>query len=529
MTDIALDVARYLADPATHGGAPVRRVDTHAAVVFLAGDRALKLKKPVVFPFLDFSTLDLRRQAIEREFRINRPQAPGIYRGVIALTREPDGSLALDGAGPPVEWLLDMTRFDESATLDHLCAAAPLPAPLVDALASAVAASQAAAVWREVAPWTADLAAYVEQNDQAFRAAPAVFPFEAAHRVTTAARRWLQRIDDLLIERGRLGLVRLTHGDLHAGNIALIDNRPVLFDAIEFDDAIATGDILYDVAFLIMDLDGRGQTAAANRLLGRWLVETTRTATAGASAETRADHVRSELVRQATGLAALPFFLMMRAAIRAKVTAARLANVPAGASAATVAEARCYFHLADHDLDPAEPRLLAVGGLSGTGKSTLAAALAPLIGRQPGALHLRSDVIRKLIFGVADAARLPADAYRPEVSTAVYGCLLETARAALAAGWSVVIDSVAARAHERQAFATLARALEVDFTGLWLEADPELLVSRVSARRDDASDADAAVVSTQSGYDTGEIDWIRLSASGTPEATLTLARAALGL
>ncbi|MDR3372704.1 MAG: AAA family ATPase, partial [Ancalomicrobiaceae bacterium] len=301
------------------------------------------------------------------------------------------------------------------------------------------------------------------------------------------------------------------------------------FDAIEFDDRIATGDILYDSGFLIMDLIGRGQGRAANVLLWRLIVETARTAATAVPGNDRFGLIEAVLTREAAGLACLPFFLMMRAAIRAKVTAAKLPYLDARAARQARAEARHYFELAISDLEPSTPRLIAIGGLSGSGKSTLAASLAPTVGRSPGALHLRTDVIRKLLFGAGEYDRLGPEAYQPVVSPKVYRLIRETARAALAAGWPVIVDGVSSRTDERAALADLAAAEEVPFTGLWLEADTDTLKLRVSGRERDASDADAAVVDMQAGYDTGPIDWTAVDAGGMPEATLAAARTLLGL
>ena len=536
MTGSSDDVMHWLADPATYRAAgilsadaagQVTRIDTHAATVFLIGDRAFKMKKPVRLPFLDFSTPALRRAAITRELAINRPNAPGIYRGIRAVLRQADGSLALVDAGAvppgtePIDWVLEMTRFDTATTLDHL-AAAPLTTALVDALADVVVAAETRAGLRDAAPWIADLRAYIAQNDAAFRSWPDLFPPEAVAGLTAAAERDFARILPLLTARGDAGRIRLTHGDLHSGNIAIIDGAPVLFDAIEFDDAIATGDILYDAAFLIMDLDERGRQAEANRFLNRWLMATARAAGHGAA-------FAKALVGEACGLAALPMFLMMRAAIRAKVTAAKAGYVGGEERTAAEAEARRYFRLAIRDLAPARPRLIAIGGLSGTGKSTLARQLAPLIGHAPGALHLRSDQIRKALAGVAETDRLPTEAYTLQASRAVYALIERAGAAALAAGWSVVVDTVAARPEERAAFAGLAARAGAGFLGLWLEAPPELLAARVTARSRDASDADARVVALQQAYPTGDIDWIRLDAGGSPEAVLALVRAATGI
>src|SRR5215468_4253908 len=158
------DVFAFLADPTTHGGSAVERIDTHAASVFLAGDRALKVKQAVRFPFLDYSTLERRQRACAAELEVNHPLAPQIYRGVVPITREADGRLALGGAGTPVEWVVEMRRFDETQTLDHLADKGRIDAALADRLGRAVAAAHAQAPAVDVKPWLSALASFLDQN-----------------------------------------------------------------------------------------------------------------------------------------------------------------------------------------------------------------------------------------------------------------------------------------------------------------------------------------------------------------------------
>jgi len=502
-------VLALLADPATHGGAPVKCIDTHAASVFLAGERAFKVKRQVRFPFLDYSTLDKRKAACEAELEVNRPFAPDIYRRVVPITREPDGRLALDGRGTPVEWAVEMRRFDEDATLDRLADAGKIRAALADALGRAVAAAHAGAAAVDSAPWIKALADYVEEHVVAFGETPELFPSAEIDALAQAGRGAYARIHPLLIERGRRGLIRRIHGDLHLGNIVLIDGRPVLFDAIEFSPLIASGDVLYDLAFLLMDLAERGLGPAANIVLNRYLAETKR-------------------AEDLDALAALPFFLSMRAAIRAKVTAARLAQAETASKAAVEASARKYFEWARRFIAPAPPVLVAVGGLSGSGKSVLARALAPELGAPPGAVVLRSDVERKALFGKDEHDKLPDEAYAPAVTARVYATIVDKARRVVAAGHAAIVDAVFAQPGERFVVEQSAAILGVPFHGLFLDADIATRLVRVGARSRDASDADAAVARRQESYELGGLDWPRVDASGSPAETLARVRAAIG-
>jgi aminoglycoside phosphotransferase family enzyme/predicted kinase len=503
--DTQLAVMQLLGDPATYGGAAVMRIDTHAAAVFLAGTRALKINRAVRFSFLDYSTLAKRKSACEAEIAVNAGFAPAIYRGVVAITREPDGHLAIGGSGEPVEWAVDMVRFDEQKTLDRLAALARIDLALADALGRAVARAHAAAPVDMQAGFADELAEVIAQNDAELAASPELFAAPQVAALTRATRATFARVRALLNAREQAGFVRRCHGDLHLGNIVLIDGAPMLFDAIEFDPRIAIGDVLYDLAFLLMDLIERGLDAAANRVLNRYLIETQRD-------------------EDLDALAALPLFLSLRAAIRAKVTAARRGQ---GKDAVAAQSARDYFALAAKLIAPPQPRLIAIGGLSGTGKSMLARMLAPTVAPAPGAVWLRSDVARKALFGVAETERLPQSAYAPEVTARVYAALAEKARRVVAAGHSAIVDAVFAQEAERTAIAQAAAGKP--FHGLFLSAGLDTRLARVGARKGDASDADAAVAQAQDRYDLGAMDWAVVDASATPADTLQRSKAALDL
>ncbi len=505
-TDRQNEVFGFLADPKTHGGRNVQRIDTHAASVFLAGDRALKVKRAIRFPFLDYSTLGKRKAACEAELAVNAPYAPEIYRGVVAITREAGEKLAIGGTGVPIEWAVEMRRFDEKRTLDHL--AGEIDEALADALGRVIAAAHAKAPKIDAQAWIAALGSYIDEHVEDFGARPDIFPAAEADALAHASRAAYERIVPLLRERGRLGFVRRIHGDLHLGNIVLIDGKPVLFDAIEFSDIIASGDVLYDLAFLLMDLLERGLKPAANVALNRYLAQTRR-------------------VEDLDALATLPLFLSMRAAIRAKVTAARLERASEAERASIARTARAYFTFASQAIAPPKPKVVAVGGLSGTGKTKLARMLAPEIEPMPGAVIVRSDVERKALFGVGETDKLSSDAYTGDVTARVYAALADKARRVVAAGHAVIVDAVFAHPQERAAVAEAAKAANFPLRGLFLTADIETRVSRVGGRARDASDADPTVARAQERYEVGPLDWTPIDASGTPEATLARAKAAL--
>jgi predicted kinase len=306
--------------------------------------------------------------------------------------------------------------------------------------------------------------------------------------------------------------VRRCHGDLHLANVVMWQGRPMLYDAIEFDDSMGTIDTLYDLAFLLMDLDCCGQRRAANVVLNRYLW-------------------RSGDTRDLEGLAALPLFMGLRAAIRAMVTIDRMRQENAEAGRRDLDRARMYLSGAlSYVMRPAA-RLIAIGGRSGTGKTTLAAALAPMVGNPPGAVHLRSDLERKSAAGVGEFERLPAHSYTRENSARIYALLEQKARVILAAGCPVVVDAVYASEQERRDIEAVAEAQGLAFDGIWLTAERDTLVERVEARRNDASDATPDVVDAQSQYDVGEMSaaWRVIDAGGAAADTQQLAASHLGL
>jgi uncharacterized protein len=508
------DVFAFMADPATHGGARVTRIDTHSAAVFLSGDRAFKIKRALRYPFLDFSTLEKRKAACEAEISINRVFAPAIYLGVTPITREKNGALRLGGDGAAVEWAVEMRRFDETRTLDHLADARAIDLALADKLARAVAETHQHVPVLDAAPWIAALLDYIGQTDAVFRAEPDLFDPAQAEALSHDMRRTLDRLRPLLAARGAEGMVRRGHGDLHLGNVVLIDGEPMLFDAIEFSPVIAAGDVLYDLAFLLMDLVERDLNAAANTVLNRYLAETRR---------------RSDL----DALAALPFLMALRAAIRASVTASRAGiaassgKEPGDRDAARASAVR-YFALACRLIRPAAPVLIGIGGLSGAGKSRLAMALAPELAPPPGAVVVRSDVERKALAGRREDERLPAESYAAESSARVYAALAEKAGHIIAAGHTAIVDAVYARPEERDALRRAAETRCVRFQGLFLTADMATRISRVGARRGDASDANEAVAQAQETYALGTNDWRMIDASGALECTLAHARKVVG-
>lgn len=461
-----------------------RVIETSCARVFLAGDLAWKVKRPVNFGFLDYSTAEKRFWALQRELSFNRAAAPDIYRRVVALTRRAGGGLELDGPGEVVEHALEMRRFDETAVL----AEQPwtVDGALAETLGRTVARYHAGAEADPKAEGGGGMAYTIRSNAEVLRGLGERLDRERVEALVEATSATHERLRPLLEQRARAGFVRRCHGDLHLGNVLLENGAPVLFDCIEFNDALSQIDVLYDVAFLLMDLDFRRRRDAAVRVLSGWLDE---------SARREGDSLWR-------GLEILPLALSVRAAVRCHVQA----------YAGDLQAADAYLSASLAHLAPSPPALAAVGGLSGSGKSTFARLAAPGLGGSPGAVVLRSDEIRKRLWGAGPLETLPPQAYAPGTSEPVYARMFHEADLCLRAGRAVVLDAVFLQPEERARAEALARRLGVAFQGVWLEAPPEVLRLRVEARSGDASDADSATLAAQLARDPGAIAWRRLDA-----------------
>lgn len=458
----------------------VERIETHISIIFLVGERAFKLKRAVAFSYLDFTTLAARRRNCEAEFRLGQKMAPRLYRALHTVTREAGGNLMLDGVGKPIDTVIEMRRFDQDLLFDRLAAQGRLTPELIRQLADRIAGFHAAADTIAAADAVLDTRATVADIVRNLRASGRSDPAAVA-ALAQRLNASLQANEGLITDRAGQGKLRHCHGDLHLGNICLLDGEPTLFDPVEFNPAISDIDVLYDAAFALMDLVHADCTGHANGLFNRYL----------------------DVTGDGGGLALLPLYLAMRAAIRAHVLGAK-SNRADG-----------YFALAGRLLDPQPRFLVAIGGVSGTGKSTLAQELAPGLGRAPGARIARSDAIRKRLYGVALETRLPAAAYGLDVNRRVYGMLQDEAKTALAAGYAVVADAAFLDAQERDGIEAVAAAANVTFIGIWLDAPAAILQERLARRRDDVSDADAAVLQSQLRRDLGPIGWRRLPADDT--------------
>lgn len=501
------EVIEFLLSPRAHGGRSVERIDTHTAVVFLAGECAYKLKRAVRFDYLDFSTLELRRQLCQAEVRLNRRTAPDLYIGVVEVRRRNDGSLELGGAGELVEVVVEMRRFDQEQLFDSLAAANQLQIQHVSTLGTAIARFHAAAARRHDHGGHEGMAWVVEGNAAGFvEFSGAGLDPRSSARLTAETRDELERRRRLLDSRRDAGFVRQCHGDLHLRNIVLIDGEPTLFDGVEFNDRISCIDVLYDLSFLLMDLWHRRLGRHANVILNRYLTDG----------------------GDFSGMELLPLFLSCRAAVRAK-TSATAAQVQRESSQQRdlIEMAGEYLALATGFLRVERPALVAIGGPSGSGKSTVAAHLAASVGAPPGAIVLRSDEIRKELLGVQRFERLGPEGYTAQVSERVYAVLLERARSILKAGHSVVVDAVSAQPAQRDSMERVAEDQSATFAGCWLTAPEAVLVERVQRRRNDVSDATPDVIHRQLTQGFAPDTWHVVDAQGSPDAVVRRCRETL--
>ncbi len=528
-------------------------VETHISAVFIGADTVWKLKKAVRLSFLDFTALQTRHRFLLRELEVNRIAAPGLYRDVVPVIRRPDGTLTLGDAPPPaspgiadptvttggsdvagsagrarsepiagsqgaprsedaptprvapqpevVDWVLRMAPVPAGDFLDVIADRHGLTPVLLDQLADTVATYHQALPPAQGVDWPAAVAAVARGNARA--AHDAGLPTRQVDAWLEATLAAIGQLSPWLAARSAGGSVRRAHGDLHLGNLCLWHDAPVPFDALEFDESMATIDLAYDLAFLLMDLDHRVTRGAANRVLNRYVART------GDAALTRG----------------LPLFMSLRAMIRAQVEATKGNHAPA---AAYLDRAQAYLAptigapTRAPTWTPPKSLVIAVGGVTGTGKSTLARALAPTLGPAPGALVLRSDEIRKRQHAVAPEQRLPDSAYTPAATDAVFAELTASTQIAAAGGHTVIADAMFLTAEQRAAIATAAHDAGARFLGLWLTAPLDVLEARVANRKGDASDATIDILRAAIRNDRGGGNWISID---TIDADRALAQA----
>ena len=499
------DVIAWLARQSKQPNAPdTERIETHISEIFLTGDRAYKLKRAVKLPYADFSTPQIRLRACEKELALNAATSPEIYIRVRRITR--DGTeLAFDGSGELVDSVVEMHRFKQERILDQMALDGQLTSEIMSVLAREIAVSHANALVVQQ-DGVANIENILDINRAGFGQSGVFSETEIEH-IDQKFRAGLQNLAPILKQRADRGCIKRCHGDLHLRNICMFNRRPQLFDCIDFNDELATVDVLYDIAFLAMDLWHRDMRDFASLVVNQYL-----------------DRSNEE-----DGYACFPYFIALRAAVRAHVLATQAQDATSDEAAETIREARSYHDLALSLLEPQQARLIAIGGLSGSGKSTVATKIAPLVGPAPGARMIESDRTRKAMFNVEPESCLPESAYTQEVSDKVYGMMSARAADLLATGCSVVADAVFDVPDRRRIIEDTATRATVPFDGIWLQADPDILKHRVETRPKTASDATGKVLRMQLSRDRGSMSWKKITTAGSVENTISETRRLLGV
>ena len=465
-----------------HAVTTVERIDTHISWVLLAGDYAYKIKKPVAPGFLDFSTLKARHHFCLEELRLNRATAPRLYLEVLPLTGTPVAP-RIGGDGPPFEYLLKMRRFAQDDLLDRKAGRGEVDAALIDRLAETIAGfhgGTAVAAVESVHGSPANITRPALDN---FDQIAALIPPAAAVGELQRLRAWTTaesaHLEPVFLQRKASGFVRECHGDLHLGNIAVIDGEPVLFDCIEFNPEFRWIDVISEIAFLMMDLLDRDLAPWAWRCLNRYL----------------------EITGDYAGVGVLRYYLVYRAMVRAKV-ALMHAHQSAGSAMRSVDEASFlhHLHLATRISTPPQQALILMHGLSGSGKTSVAQALL----ERQGAVRLRSDVERKRLYGLLAVARSGSEVggglYAAPATQKTYARLADTAAAILQAGWPVIVDAASLQKNGRDRFRQIAEVAGVPFLIVSCAAPEAVLRERLQRRLvsgNDASEATPAVLQHQ--------------------------------
>ncbi len=485
MAEALLPLIARLLDPAAypHPTADIRLIETHISWVFLTGEFVYKVKKPCNLGFLDYSTLENRQRCCAEEVRLSGRFAPELYLGVVPITGPPNAAI-VGGPGTPIEWAVKVRQFDEDSQLDRLFDDQKLTAADCEQLGADIALlqRQLETVDRQAGSGSPDtFAATVALNISQLRAAcPDVGPHADAVQAWIVTE--VARLRDVIEARVAAGKVRHCHGDLHLANIVRHRGRMVAFDAIEFNESLRCIDVANDMAFLAMDLYARGRSDFAARLVNAWI-------------ESADDH---------SAAAVLPLFMVYRAVVRAAVAAIRhqqaITHGDAAAAAAARTESNRYLAVAVDLTVARRPTMFVTTGVSGTGKTTLAARIVDAT----GAVRLRSDVERKRLASMSAIER-PDDEYArvlygEAMTETVYRRLATLATTILQAGTNVVVDATCNTREQRDLLATVAHDLDVPLRWLELDVPAEFVLARVAARQaagTDASDASVDVVRSQ--------------------------------
>ncbi len=455
---------------------PIRLMQTHVSYVFLTGDYAYKVKKPVNFGFLDFSTLEARQHFCLEEIQMNQPNAPEIYLEVLPVTQS-DVGLELDGSGQPVEYALKMREFPQDDLFICMFEQGRLTETHMEELGRIVAQFHAKAktsdyirTFGEVSQIRQAFDENYQQTEKYIGGPQTREQFEETKQFSDA---FFTNRQELFKNRIQNNWIRECHGDLHLRNICLWQGKIQLFDRIEFNEPFRFVDVMYDVAFAVMDLEARQRKDLGNAFLNTYIEQT----------------------GDWEGLQVLPLYLSRQAYVRAKVTSFLLDDpgVPEDAKQEAAATASDYYRLAWEYTKSNEGRLILMSGLSGSGKTTVARHLA----RRLGAIHLRSDAVRKHLAGIPLEQTGGADLYTPEMSDKTYNRLLELGITLASLGFPVILDAKYDRQSLRQNAIATSTQHQLPVQIIHCTAPQEVLRDRLFSRTGDVSDATADLLTQQ--------------------------------
>ncbi|MGA7934063.1 MAG: AAA family ATPase [Kovacikia sp.] len=454
----------------------IQLIQTHVSYVLLTGDYAYKVKKPVNFGFLDFSTLDKRHHFCHEELRLNQRGAAELYLEVLPITQMGE-KFELNGAGEPVEYVVKMRQFPEGTLFSDLFDQGKLTAELLERLAQVLAQFHAKGEindhirsFGKVSQIRLAIDENYEQTESYIGGPQTQAQFDETHQYTD---RLFAEQEALFDSRIQHNWIRECHGDVHLRNIALWHDEILLFDCIEFNEPFRFVDVMFDIAYIVMDLDARDRRDLSNLFLNAYIEQT----------------------GDWEGLQVLPLYLSRQSYVRAKVTSFLLndPSIPAAVKQSSKETAARYYRLAWQYTQPRQGSLTLMAGLSGSGKSTVARNLA----QQTGAIHIRSDAVRKHLAGIPLEARGGADLYTSEMSQKTYDRLLELGITLAKQGYSVILDAKYDRQPLRQAVIDQATSHQIPLKILYCTAPLEVLQERLHNRTGDVSDATADLLPQQ--------------------------------
>lgn len=486
MSDASTDkLIQALQDPALydHPVTGFQVLETHISWVILTGDYAYKIKKPMDFGFLNFSTLERRQHFCEEELRLNRRLAKELYLDVLPITGTPEEP-SIGGSGEAIEYAIRMRQFDQDALFDARQEQGTLEPSLLATLARQVAEFHdtlpSVAAGKDLGTPEAVYAAMQENFDQIRPLLTDQALLTQLDNLEDWTRTTFERQRERVQQRHQDGFVRECHGDLHLANITVFNDQVTIFDGIEFNEPFRWIDVINDLAFLLMDLESRREYALANLVLNTYL-------------EYRGDY---------DALTLLPLYKTYRALVRAKIALFTLGNpsLTDVEKEGLKQRYRDYADLAESYGDIPNHYLLATTGLSASGKTCVSAAMAGEL----GLIRLRSDVERKRLFGLRplDQSRSPqgGNIYTPEANARTYQRLAELSATLLEAGLSVIVDAACLREVERTLIAEVAETHSVPFALLHCEAPEALRRQWIRNRTGDASEATEELLDAQQSW-----------------------------